>query len=217
MSEDSRGFFFYQPMIVRRTRRRKKRKRTPSWTFMLITTCVLIFFLEYLVPLSREFAFKPIDAISEPWVWVTSIFLHADFNHLLFNMIALFMFGNYLESRVNERQFLTIFIAAGLFGNLAYYLTNPLGTISALGASGAVYGIMGMLAILYPGLVVYFFGFAPVPMIFAAFLWFVMEFSGMFTPSNIAHQAHLAGLVAGMVYGLYVRRTKRKYQFFWEK
>lgn len=217
MSEDSGGFFFYQPMIIRRVGRRQ-RKRRPSWTFTLISMCVLVFLLQQIFSaITTELAFTPIYALNRPWIWLTSIFMHADFSHLLFNMIALFMFGNYLESRISEKQFLIIFIISGLLGNLAYYLTYPLGTTPALGASGAVYGIMGMLAILYPGLVVYYFGVFPIPMIFAAFLWFAMEFSGMFIPSNIAHQAHLAGLVFGMIYGLYVRKTKRKFKFFWEE
>lgn len=214
MADEVREFFFYQPMIGRR-RRPRRRRRKPRWTMIFISVCVVVFFLERFLPL-EQFAFTPAIAFNQPWTFITSIFLHADIAHLFFNMFALFMFGLYLETRVTTKQYLFIFFVAGILGNVAYWLTAPLGTIPAVGASGAVYGVMGMLAILYPGLIVYI-GYAPMPMIFAAVIWFLMEFTGMFTPSNIAHQAHLAGLVVGALYGLYVRRQRKKLVFFWER
>lgn len=214
---DKDDFFFHQPAVVIRRRRRRRSVKRPKWTFTFIAFCTVIFFFEIVFPVWPLFAFTPAYAFAQPWTFITSIFLHASFDHLLFNMLALFIFGLYLESRISEKQFLFIFFLAGILGNLAYWMTAPLGTIPAVGASGAIYGVMGMLAIMYPGLVVYFFGFAPMPMIFAAAIWFLMEFTGMFTPSNIAHQAHLAGLIIGAAYGMYVRKQRNKLVFFWEK
>jgi len=215
MPEDSAEFFFYQPMVVRRRRvRRPVRKR--RWTTIFISACIVMFFIDAIFGVSSWMAFTPAYIYQQPWTFFTAIFLHADLAHLFFNMFALFMFGMYLETRVTENQYLFIFFAAGLLGNIAYWLSAPYGTIPAVGASGAVYGVMGMLAVLYPGLIVYI-GYAPMPIIFAAVLWFLLEFTGMFTPSNIAHQAHLAGLLGGALYGLYVRRQRNKLVFFWEK
>lgn len=208
-------FFFYQPAVVR-GRRMRMPIRKPRWTFTFIALCTAIFLFEFFVPIWPWFAFTPVKAFEQPWTFITSIFLHADIMHLFFNMFALFIFGLYLEARTTTKQFLFIFFLAGIFGNIAYWLTAPLGTIPAVGASGAIYGIMGMLATLYPGLIVYV-GYVPMPMIFAAVLWFVMEFTGMFVPSNIAHQAHLAGLVIGAAYGLYIRKQRSKFVFFWER
>lgn len=216
MADESRGFFFYQPAVVTRGRRRRRRIKKPRWTITFIALCTAIFFFDLIFQIWPAFAFTPALAFSQPWTFITSIFLHAGFDHLFFNMFALFIFGLYLESRVSTKQYLFIFFLAGFFGNVAYYLTAPLGVIPAVGASGAIYGVMGMLAVLYPGLIVYI-GFAPMPMIFAAAIWFLMEFTGMFVPSNIAHQAHLAGLIVGAAYGLYVRKQRNKLVFFWEK
>jgi membrane associated rhomboid family serine protease len=184
---------------------------------IFIMACVATFILQVIFPLLSTFAFTPATAFEQPWTFLTSIFMHADVYHLLFNMFALFIFGIYLESRVKPKEYLLVFFTAGLLGNFAYWLTAPLGVIPAVGASGAIYGVMGTLAILYPGLVVYYFGFAPMPMIFAAFMWFILEFTGMFTPSGIAHQAHLAGLIVGSIYGFYLRKQRNKLVFFWER
>jgi membrane associated rhomboid family serine protease len=215
MADEAGDFFFYQPIVVRGKRRRRSRRK-PRWTTIFASICVIMFFFDLVFPVWPWLSFTPAYMYARPWTWVTSIFMHADIFHLFFNMFALLMFGLYLETRVTPRQYLAIFFAAGLLGNAAYWISAPSSTIPAVGASGAIYGVMGMLAMLYPGLIVYI-AYAPMPMIFAAVIWFFMEFTGMFTPSNIAHQAHLAGLIAGLTYGLYIRKQRKKLVFFWEK
>jgi membrane associated rhomboid family serine protease len=207
--------FFYQPPVVVR-RRNPMHFKKPIWTITFIVICTVVFLIDAALQIWPSFAFTPAYAFSIPWTFVTAIFFHAGIDHLFFNMFALFMFGLYLEPRVSTKQYLLVFFAAGIFGNVAYWLTSPLGTIPAVGASGAIYGIMAMLAVLYPNLVVYI-GFAPMPIIFAAALWFIIEFTGVFIPSDIAHQSHLAGLAVGVAYGLYIRKQRNKLVYFWEK
>lgn len=206
-------FFFYQPPVVRRRRRRVKR---PKWTFIFIALCTAVFFIDVLFNIWPAFAFTPKFSLQMPWTFITSIFFHSGIDHLFFNMFALFMFGIYLEPRVTTKQFLMLFFFAGFLGNMAYLAVSPYGAIPAVGASGAIYGVMAMLAVLYPGLVVYV-GFAPMPIIFAAALWVILEVTGLFVPSNISHEAHLAGLLAGALFALYVRKQRKKLVFFWEK
>ncbi len=211
---NDKQFFFYQPPVMAKRRREVKR---PKWTFIFIATCVAVFVIDSIFGVWPAFAFTPANLLQTPWTTITSIFFHADISHLFFNMFALFIFGIYLEPRVSTKQFLVLFFLAGFLGNIAYWMTAPYGAIPAVGASGAIYGIMAMLAVLYPGLVVYI-GFAPMPIIFAAVLWFILEFTGILFPSsNIAHQAHLAGLLAGVALGLYIRRQRSKLVFFWQK
>lgn len=119
------------------------------------------------------------------------------------------MFGIYLESRIKTRDFLLIFFLSGIAGNLGYLVTASNPMIPGIGASGAVYGIMGSLAILMPHAIVYI-GYIPMPMIIAAFFWGITEFLGLFVPSGIAHGAHLGGLFFGIAYGLHLKSNLRK-------
>lgn len=174
-------------------------------TFILIFVNVIIFILEFFLPLEELFSFIPTLAFSKPWTFVTAMFLHANPTHLLFNMFALLIFGIHLESKVSSSQFSLIYFSAGILGNVGYLITaaNPL--IPGVGASGAIYGIMGASAILTPQAMVWASGI-PMPMIMAAFFWTITEFLGLFVPSGIARGAHLGGLFLGILVGLYLRK-----------
>ena len=200
----------------------RERVRRPFWSFVLLGVNVLIFFLS-LAFLSlqegwslregicarqlKQFCFTPAQALALPWSFLTSAFLHADVAHLFFNMLALFFFGVYLESRIGSRKFLLLYFSTAFVGSLAYWLFDPSATIPALGASGAIFGILGALAVLYPRLMVWIG--MPMPVLMAAFLWGIVSFLGMFAPATgIAHQAHLGGLLLGVAYGIFLRKTR---------
>ena len=178
-----------------------------SWTIRFIVIAVVFFVLQYILGpgIWQYFAFFPALVIKWPWTLVTSIFLHADFNHLLFNMFALFFFGSYLERLLGSNRFLIIFIAAGIVGNLGYFVTASNSMIPAIGASGAAYGLMGTLVILAPFMRVYVYGLLPVPLVVLTAVFVFIDVAGLFSPSGIAHGAHLAGLIVGIVFGLYLR------------
>ena len=152
-------------------------------------------------------AFTPAFTTHYPWTIVTSIFLHLGFSHLLFNMFALFLFGSALERRISHRLFATLFIVSGVVGNVGYYFTVGSPLIPVLGASGAIYGVMGALAVLEPFRMVYFYGMVPLPMIAAAALWALADLTGLFIPSQVAHGVHLVGMLVGVMAGLYLRRV----------
>lgn len=154
---------------------------------------------------TEMFYFDPSLALSEPWRFLTSIFLHGGFSHLFFNMFALFLFGMILERNVGRKEFLKIFIAGGIIGSIIYYITVITGIASptpALGASGGVYAILGALAILTPNLTIFLF-FIPMKMRQAAIVWVIIEFLGVFNDaSGIASAAHLGGLIFGILYAM---------------
>jgi len=172
-------------------------------SFYLIAVMFLVFFLQLIPGFTEAFIFDPALALSQPWRFITSMFLHGDFTHIFFNMLALLMFGPILESRVGTKKFLMFFFIGGIVGSLLYYLTIIVGIappVPALGASGGIYTILGALAVLTPDLVVYLW-FVPMRMSMAAIVWVILEFLGTFNPySGIASAAHLGGLIFGWLY-----------------
>jgi len=169
----------------------------------------IVFLLQIIIPgLTEAFYFMPSKALQEPWRFITSIFLHADFSHLFFNLYALILFGAVLERNVKRSDFLKIFFLSGLSGSLLYYLTILAGISPpkpALGASGAIYGILGAVGFLLPNLVVYVF-FFPMRMKHAVIFWLIVEFIGTFNVySGIASAAHLGGLIVGYLYARQIK------------
>lgn len=183
-------------------------------THFLLLTLGFIFLLQMVFPfIENLFIFVPSLAFSEPWRFISSMFLHADLTHLFFNCYALFMFGSILESRVTKTQFLSIYFISGLAGGLLYLLTIYLGIINpspALGASGAIYGILGAVAVLLPELTI-FVWFFPMKMKYAAIFWALIEFAGSFNRySGIGSAAHLGGLLIGALIALYLKNQSQK-------
>ncbi|MEM4295505.1 MAG: rhomboid family intramembrane serine protease, partial [Candidatus Anstonellales archaeon] len=134
-------------------------------------------------------------------------FLHAGFLHLFLNLYAFILFGSILEKRVGPIEIIKIFLLSGISGSLFYYLATLLNInpgLPALGASGAVFGIMGATAVFFPNLVI-FIWFMPMRMKQAVIFWFILEFLSTFNiNSGIASAAHLGGLVIGYLYAKYI-------------
>lgn len=187
-----------------------------SITFWLIGICVIVFILQYIFPaITDVLSFTPQYAFARPWTFVTSIFLHASWIHILFNMISLFFFGIYLEQKISKQNYLFIFLLSGIIGNITFmFLTPP--DISGLGASGAIFGIMATLAILMPRAVVFVSGI-PMPMFIAVIFWFILNFLGLFSPSDIGYSAHLGGLLVGVIAGFYFRNRMNKNAFIFKQ
>jgi hypothetical protein len=180
------------------------------WTFVFIIACTAVFLIQQTGIFDWQlFAFTPALALERPWTFVTSIFLHADFSHIFFNMFALFMFGIVLENKIGSKHFIIIFFLSGIIGSVGYMITASDPMIPAIGASGAIYGILGALAVVMPLMTVWVVGI-PMPMIVAAVVWIALEVFGMFSPSSIAHGAHLGGVVVGIIYGIYLRMSERR-------
>ncbi len=176
-------------------------------SLMLLGLIAFVFLLQIMVPgFTEALYFNPQQP--NAWMFVTSVFLHGGFAHILFNGYALFMFGPLLEQKLGQEKFLMFFLAAGIVGNLLYYATILAGIIPptpALGASGAIYGILGALAILMPDLVLLFFGVIPLRIGVMAIAWIILEFVGSFNPySGIGSAAHLGGLLFGLAYAKFV-------------
>ena len=182
-----------------------------SALWFLIGVNVILFLLTSLEPdLIERLGLQPASFTSEPWTILTSLFIHANFGHILGNMITLYFFGTYLSMLVGERYFLITYFIGGLLGNaflLVYELYAPWGDpyVIGVGASGAIFAVGGALAVLRPMARVYLFFIIPLP------LW-VGVIGGFFIMSlipNVSWQAHMGGLVFGLIAGYFFRKRQQ--------
>jgi uncharacterized protein len=175
---------------------------------ILIGINVLMFILQQIIPSFTDALVLDSSVVwSEPWRLLTSMFLHADIFHLLFNMYALFIFGLLIEQKIGPKRFLGAYLLSGLVASAAASLFYA----KALGASGAIMSILGLTIILLPDLKVLFFFVIPMSMRTAGIIFAAFDLIGAFTGSfgPIAHVAHLAGLACGLLYGFYLIRRKK--------
>src|SRR3989338_6163536 len=127
----------------------------------------IIFILQKLMPgFTDLFILDSRLVIPKVWTLFTAIFLHSGIVHILYNLFALALFGSVLEHIIGSKKFLVLFFVSGLVASLAGL---PFYT-RVLGASGAIFGILGMLGILRPKMTVWVYSI-PMPMILALFVW----------------------------------------------
>ena len=185
-------------------------------TWSLIIANVVVFLLVFSFPeetmewIFQTFSFSQ-GTMFEPWRWITSIFLHASASHLFFNMIGLFFFGKILEKELTEKKewFMAIYFVSAFLGNFVYMFTE---SSPVVGASGAVFGVMGAVMLLNPVKRIHMYLF-PLPLgvvaiTFAIFETMVVYFQPEMAAGNVAHIAHVAGLMTGAIFA-YFYKPKR--------
>jgi membrane associated rhomboid family serine protease len=158
--------------------------------------------------------------------FVTNMFLHGGWLHLIMNMWMLWLFGGTVEDRLGSGRFLAFYLACGVLASLTHAIFNATSTVPALGASGAIAGVMGSYLRMFPWarLIVV------VPILFLPFffempayvfvgIWFAIQVlqgtAELFMPSNgggVAWWAHIGGFVAGYVFALLMMRPERGYR-----
>ena len=142
---------------------------------------------------------------------VTSMFMHGGWLHLIFNMWFLFIFGDNVEDAMGPVRFAIFYILCGIGAVTAQLLSNPTAIIPMVGASGAIGGVMGGYALLYPKAPVHmlvFFGFFVtriiVPAYFMLGYWFILQLISAIpsigsTTGGVAFWAHIGGFVTGIL------------------
>ncbi len=164
---------------------------------------------------------------------ITYMFMHANFGHLFFNMFALWMFGNTLENIWGSQRFLLFYmvcgIGAGLCQELVQYIqyttvladyatvntggqiipmSSYLNMMNTVGASGAIYGLLLAFGMMFPNSMIYLYFLFPIKA-----KWFVIGYavielvSGLSGGSNVAHFAHLGGMLFGLILILYWKKN----------
>ncbi|MBT3304070.1 rhomboid family intramembrane serine protease [Candidatus Woesearchaeota archaeon] len=174
-----------------------------------VTTLVLINVILFIVQISfrgftESFMLVSADIWTRPWIIITSMFLHGGLAHLFFNMYALYLFGTLVERSIGTKKFLAVYFLAGILAALLPQYS------AALGASGAIMGILGIVIMLFPDLRILFFFAIPMSMRTAGIIFAAIEVFGLLVPVNtgIAHYAHLVGLAVGLAFGYYLIKKK---------
>ena len=171
------------------------------YVFAWLSGIMIIVFILQTIFSTQYFVLINSLKFAEPWRLLTSIFAHGDIVHLINNLIAMVLFGLILEDRIGSKRVLWLFLFSGLLINVISPYER------SLGASGAIYAIMGALVILRPGMAIYF-SYVPMPLAVAGLFWLAQDVFGVFYPSNVANLAHIFGLIIGAVAGIYWRKLK---------
>ena len=203
------------------------RTTTPYITYFLVALNLLIFVFEVVLdPRSRTLFINSFAVIPERVTGLltshpsqallpvlTSMFLHASWLHVIFNMWGLWIFGDNVEDHLGHFRYLMFYLLAGFAASALHIVFNAGSRVPSVGASGAIAGIMGAYFLLYPSarvltLIPFFFlYFTWLPAWLVLGYWFVVQFlSGAATSITYSHQtgggvafwAHVGGFVAGL-------------------
>ncbi|MDH5696276.1 MAG: rhomboid family intramembrane serine protease [Dehalococcoidia bacterium] len=148
---------------------------------------------------------QPATFLGRPWTLVTNLFVHGGIGHILANMLTLYFFGSYLARLIGVRNFLIIYFCGGILGNIFYILLASPFSI-AVGASGAIFALGGTLTVMRPRLRVFIF---PIPVPLPLWVAVIGGFLILSLFPHVAWQAHLGGLVLGLIAGYFLRKRAR--------
>jgi len=170
--------------------------------------------------IERFLGLTPLLVWKELYLWqlFTYIFLHGGFEHILFNLLALWMFGGELENYWGSRRFLFYFFFCGIGAGICTVVFAPTQWFPVIGASGAIYGLLLAFGWLFPNRLIYIYFLFPIPakyfVIFYGFLEFIYASKGG-TGGGVAHLTHLGGLLFGLLYMGYpaVRQKIRRERY----
>jgi len=206
-----------RPEVVRRISY-MNRSGQPVMTYTLIGICIVVFILQEVTgigsgPVTRALLYNgiyshPTGAFPsftfQPWRLLTSVFAHAGLVHIGLNMYTLWIFGQILEPAIGKWRYLALFLISGIAGSAGMLLLAP--TSSAVGASGAIFGMFGALVVVQRKL-----GGPIRQLVVLIVINLAIGFFPIFGGA-IAWQAHVGGLVGGLLCGLILTETRRASQ-----
>ena len=225
------------------------RDNIPSRSFPIITILIillntLVFFYElalgrYLEPFvfhygvvpAAVFAWPnsdlPVSAVTLPFI--TSMFLHGGWLHLIGNMWYLWIFGDNIEDRLGHFTYLIFYLLCGIGAGIVHTVLNYNTTVPSIGASGAIAGVLGAYLVSYPGArvltlipIFIFMQIIEIPALIVLGLWFIMQFfygaaalaATTANAGGVAWWAHVGGFLLGMILvGLFPRRDRPRYGY----
>jgi Uncharacterized membrane protein (homolog of Drosophila rhomboid) len=195
-----------QPAILTAVRR-GTRTDSPVVTYGIIALCAFVFLLQYITggpssgTVTQDFIYFPPLTQSEPWRMITTLFLHGSILHIGLNMYSLLIFGAILERALGRWRYLSLYLLSGLGGSVGVLLIAP--GIAVLGASGAIFGLLGAFFVIQRRL-----GGNSVQLMIVIGLNLV---AGFVIP-GIAWQAHVGGLLVGGLVAFVLVKTRQPRQ-----
>jgi membrane associated rhomboid family serine protease len=185
-----------------------------NWIIIAINVLVFIFSLAAFEYVIGEYGFKP-GAIQFSDI-IASMFLHGGIAHIFGNMWFLYIFGDNVEDRLGHLMYILFYFLAGIAATLSHLITNLGSLVPAVGASGAISGVLGAYMIFFPTAGVYVSGgighrgLVSAKMMIG--LWFVFQFiSGVLgyfgTESGVAFWAHVGGFIFGVLFAWIWKRA----------
>ncbi len=171
----------------------------------------------------------PFKIDQKPWylTLLTSMFMHGGILHIAGNMLFLWVFGNNIEDRLGRVKFLLFYLLAGLIAVYTQALLDPASTAPTIGASGAIAGVLGAYALLFPRarvltliFIIFFVTLVEIPALILLAIWFILQFVpalgqvavGSGGDQGVAYFAHVGGFAFGLAVAatmLYTMRRRR--------
>jgi len=209
-------------------------RRKPIVTVLILIVNIVVFLYEislgqrleefiYLYGFIPHSLFLPISFLSKIKPLFTSMFLHASWAHLVGNMLFLWIFADNVEDRLGHFNFLIFYVLCGFGASLSHLIMSSHSRIPAVGASGAIAGVLGAYLVMFPSAKVLtliplfiFWQIVEVPAFIFLGVWFIYQFllgvsSIGGTQAGIAFWAHIGGFIAGIVLLRVFIRRKRYY------
>ena len=216
-------------------------RRTPVINYLIIAANVAMFFWELSLGPNVQRALYEVAFVPRRF-WVpgyllpniitifVSMFLHGGFLHIASNMLYLWIFGDNVEDRLGRGRYLLFYLVCGFGATLTHAFFNPGSNVPAIGASGAIAGVLGAYLVLYPTQrvttlipIFIFIMIREIPAIFLLGFWFVLQlFAGVGSlgvaegdvTGGVAYFAHIGGFVLGMILIVVMGGTRRPPQSY---
>ena len=161
----------------------------------------------------------------QPFQIITHMFMHGSLSHIFFNMFALWMFGNMIENVWGSKRFLIYYVICGLGAVFCHQIVQEIyissmsvqeafyaKQIPTVGASGAVFGILLAFGMLFPNTKIYLYLLFPIKAKYFVIIYGIIElWSGLLVNDNIAHFAHLGGMIFGFFVIKHWRKNRRNF------
>ncbi|MFA5009543.1 MAG: rhomboid family intramembrane serine protease [Candidatus Paceibacterota bacterium] len=200
----------------------KRKGRIPFITAGIVFLNVILFFYTFqeIETYINIFGFSPNNFFDGRFYTIfTSMFLHANFWHLLGNMLFLWVFGDNLEAKIGHCRFFCFYLFCGITAIIVYSFAGASSSIPVIGASGAISGILGGYLVLFPKNkiksiipIIFFWTLASIPVFVFIIIWFLYQFFSLPLENMemVAYSAHLGGFLAGL-FSIKIFAQKRKF------